>query len=291
MDERVGQSDTQSKEQTPETTHSEEALQVQKDTSSQTKEALRTAFPKPLFKELQEKFGACWSNNPNTPDRIIVERFEARESPDSMKLIDLDNFLKERGVTVDDFSRSSIMKVTVEGNQYEFYNRAISRFETSRYDGTVDHNLGELEKILPKNPKVLYVGPSGDMRIKDKFQDVVYLDITSDMLDPGDIKGDANALPFRANSFDLIFFKDMDDPVINSLQVIKEVKRVLKRGGYMFSTGTFELRGKGITIEDPEETLRKKQERVKKIYSDEGFTLIENENFQEPDRIAIMQKG
>ena len=44
------------------------------------------------------------------------------------------------------FIRTNVYGVN-EGNQYEFYSRAMSGFETSRYDSLIDHNLDEIEVL------------------------------------------------------------------------------------------------------------------------------------------------
>lgn len=81
-------------------------------------------------------------------------------------------------------------------------------------------NIGSLSKDLTSlHPKIINL-------------DIIYYSHI-------DIVADAHQLPFRDESVDMILFKNVLEHVRNPLQVLSEIFRVLKKGGFLYMKAPF----------------------------------------------------
>lgn len=103
--------------------------------------------------------------------------------------------------------------------------------------------LGSLERkgIMLRNKKILDLG-CGEGGYSKEFikrsKDVIALDINEDNFQLGKevkfVKGDARNLPFGDSEFDFVFCSSLIEHVKDQLKVIKEIERVLKKGGLCY---------------------------------------------------------
>lgn len=100
---------------------------------------------------------------------------------------------------------------------------------------TNSHEEGrELKDFLEKNPNlslILNVG-SLSMDLKSLHPKIINLDIIH--YPNIDIVADAHELPFRDEIVDMILFKNVLEHVRNPSQVLSEIFRVLKKGGFLY---------------------------------------------------------
>lgn len=96
--------------------------------------------------------------------------------------------------------------------------------------------IGQFLQSLATQEKVLNIG-GGTHRYKDFFPNQVAIDI-----DPGrhpDVVGDAHNLPFEDQSFDAVLCAEVLEHLIDPMQAISEMRRVLKPGGRAIITTRF----------------------------------------------------
>lgn len=107
--------------------------------------------------------------------------------------------------------------------------------------------------VLPKNAFVLEVG-CGAAPLRQEFlrAGFKYVGIDRFPTKGADIVGDGNALPFKKNSFDIVFHSCVLEHVINPPQFISETARVLKPGGYIvfITHGCFPYHGTSEEYDD-----------------------------------------
>ena len=252
----------------------------------------RKAFPQDLFDELHEKFGVKWSDMYWIPDRLVADDFEAFRKPGSKALIDIEEVIRKHHdveiVSNEEYDEKFITLVA-NGFRFEIENKKMSNFEMNRTDGISDFNLSKIKNLLPKNARVLYVGTSGDRILNKFFDNVVNLDITSDLLSPGDVKADAHELPFKDESFDLVFFKCMVSDVLFSQKVIGEVKRILKKGGYVFVTTSYPDSLKGM-VDDPNKTGLAMERKARTEYKKQDFKPVPKKGFKMQKEVMLLRK-
>jgi ubiquinone/menaquinone biosynthesis C-methylase UbiE len=96
---------------------------------------------------------------------------------------------------------------------------------------------------LKDNEAMLYVGiGTGDMAQHFKTCDVVGIDISKNMLSENKqiaknklIIGDANNIPFLDDTFDVVFSRNLIKHVDDPTAVLKEMRRVVKKGGQVIT--------------------------------------------------------
>jgi len=102
-----------------------------------------------------------------------------------------------------------------------------------------------LSKIKIKNPKILSVGTGtgGELKVLNNFGEIWVLDLNKKALDliPKELYkqkkvGDVQKLPFPKEFFDVVIASDIIEHVENDKKAIKEVRRVLKKGGALIFT-------------------------------------------------------
>jgi len=106
----------------------------------------------------------------------------------------------------------------------------------SIYFGSLKSSHGEgkeLKEFLKKHPgmTILNVG-SLSMNLKSLHPGIINLDIC--FYKNIDIVGDAHCLPFKDASVDMVLFKNVIEHIRNPDTAMKEIKRVLKPGGYLY---------------------------------------------------------
>lgn len=109
--------------------------------------------------------------------------------------------------------------------------------------------------------------------IKEKAQEYVAFDMM-----PGkniDIVGDALNLPFENFSFDTVVSTQTLEHVKRPWIMVKEIHRVLKKGGICFLTAPF----MAPYHADPHDYFRYTGEGIRSLFEDENFEIIECSNY------------
>jgi len=131
--------------------------------------------------------------------------------------------------------------------------------------------------------------------LASKYQQVIGLDISTNMLafakknrskDIFWLEGDANSIPLKSNSVDLIYSNLMIQWLDPLDIAIKEILRVLKPGGvFLFSTLTdgtlFELKSSWKQVDDDQHVIDFKNElTLEMLFNSNDSTLIEQKHQQ-----------
>jgi len=126
-----------------------------------------------------------------------------------------------------------------------------------------------------------------------KYQQVIGFDISSHMLSFAQnnrqqqicwVEGDANQMPFKSNSVDLIYSNLMIQWLDPLELALKEILRVLKPGGvFLFSTLTdgtlFELKSSWKQVDDDQHVIDFiKEAELKSLLTSQDATLIEQKS-------------
>jgi len=102
-----------------------------------------------------------------------------------------------------------------------------------------------LGKLVGNKPLILDVGCGTGSNLKgwEPFGDVLGMDISTQALDfckiKGNsnlVKGDATALPFHDNTFEVIIALDMLEHMEKDSATVKEFSRICRQGGYLVIT-------------------------------------------------------
>lgn len=121
--------------------------------------------------------------------------------------------------------------------------------------------LQEKTDFFTSRIKLLHIAPElCFMKIFEGLSNIDY--ITADIESPlAKVKMDVHAIPFEANSFDVVFCNHVMEHVENDLKAMREIHRVLKPGGWAIIQSPVypELDN---TIEDPSITEPAEKERV-----------------------------
>lgn len=128
------------------------------------------------------------------------------------------------------------------------YTKVFTKENTS-YNYQESRKYKEIIKLIDNQPKrILDIG-CGDgvftKILKDSFKSEVYgIDISKKALKKAQKRGikiknydiDGKKLPFKNNYFDLVICGDVIEHIINTSKLIKEVKRILKKGGIVIAS-------------------------------------------------------
>ena len=111
------------------------------------------------------------------------------------------------------------------------------------------------------NIKLLHVAP--EHCFIDRFEKLPNLDyITADIESPlAKVKMDVHAIPFEANTFDVVFCNHVLEHVDNDIKAMQEMLRVLKPGGWAILQSPIDPT-RQVTFEDPTITDPAERERV-----------------------------
>jgi hypothetical protein len=195
---------------------------------------IRALFPPKLF-SLLGHYGAEWSDNLFTPNQIILDSF-TRGYGDVQEDRNIEEDLKKSGYPYEKEDEDTMM-VTI--GEKDFFIRGRDKQKDHEQDEIFDFNLGKIEKMLPENPRVLYVGSRCDKDVRKAFPDAVYFDLSADYLEEDDVKGDALCMPFSHDSFDLVISRNFDGRALNNKAFHREVQRVLCNRGCFFNSIRF----------------------------------------------------
>ena len=140
-------------------------------------------------------------------------------------------------------------------------------------------------KFFKKASKVLHIAP--EQPLYKKFKQFKHWEYkTCDLNSPlAEIKADICNLPFENNSFDLVLCNHVLEHVLNDKLAIRELFRVLKKGGVLIAQVPLDLNRK-MTFEDP--SIIDKAERKKvfgqydhvRIYGKDYFDLLDSAGFE-----------
>ncbi|MDP2946933.1 MAG: class I SAM-dependent methyltransferase [Nanoarchaeota archaeon] len=147
-------------------------------------------------------------------------------------------------------------------------NKKIKKFEQTK----------EVVKYFLKyvNGKTLDIG-AGSAKYRQIIKERASEYLALDML-PGpniDIVGDASNLPFLEESFDTIISTQLLEHVERPWLVIKEIRRILKKGGVCILTAPF------INPYhcDPGDYFRYTTSGIKSLFSNENFEIVECDSY------------
>ena len=140
-------------------------------------------------------------------------------------------------------------------------------------------------KFFEKASKVLHIAP--EQPLYKKFKQFKHWEYkTCDLNSPlAEIKADICNLPFENNSYDLVLCNHVLEHVLNDKLAIRELFRVLKKGGVLIAQVPLDLNRK-MTFEDP--SVIDKAERKKvfgqydhvRIYGKDYFDLLDSAGFK-----------
>ena len=140
-------------------------------------------------------------------------------------------------------------------------------------------------KFFEKALKVLHIAP--EQPLYKKFKQFKHWEYkTCDLNSPlAEIKADICNLPFENNSYDLVLCNHVLEHVLNDKLAIRELFRVLKKGGVLIAQVPLDLNRK-MTFEDP--SIIDKAERKKifgqydhvRIYGKDYFDLLDSAGFE-----------
>ena len=140
-------------------------------------------------------------------------------------------------------------------------------------------------KFFEKASKVLHIAP--EQPLYKKFKQFKHWEYkTCDLNSPlAEIKADICNLPFENNSYDLVLCNHVLEHVLNDKLAIRELFRVLKKGGVLIAQVPLDLNRK-MTFEDP--SIIDKAERKKvfgqydhvRIYGKDYFDLLDSAGFE-----------
>ena len=140
-------------------------------------------------------------------------------------------------------------------------------------------------KFFKKASKVLHIAP--EQPLYKKFKQFKHWEYkTCDLNSPlAEIKADICNLPFENNSYDLVLCNHVLEHVLNDKLAIRELFRVLKKGGVLIAQVPLDLNRK-MTFEDP--SIIDKAERKKvfgqydhvRIYGKDYFDLLDSAGFE-----------
>ena len=140
-------------------------------------------------------------------------------------------------------------------------------------------------KFFEKPSKVLHIAP--EQPLFKKFKQFKHWEYkTCDLNSPlAEIKADICNLPFENNSYDLVLCNHVLEHVLNDKLAIRELFRVLKKGGVLIAQVPLDLNRK-MTFEDP--SIIDKAERKKvfgqydhvRIYGKDYFDLLGSAGFK-----------
>lgn len=140
-------------------------------------------------------------------------------------------------------------------------------------------------KFFEKPSKVLHIAP--EQPLYKKFKQFKHWEYkTCDLNSPlAEIKADICNLPFENNSYDLVLCNHVLEHVLNDKLAIRELFRVLKKGGVLIAQVPLDLNRK-MTFEDP--SIIDKAERKKvfgqydhvRIYGKDYFDLLDSAGFE-----------
>lgn len=120
--------------------------------------------------------------------------------------------------------------------------------------------LTEKTDFFQKQLKVLHVAP--ELCFLNRFKKLPNLEyITGDLESPlAQVKMDIHQIPFPDNTFDVLFCNHVLEHVSDDLQACREIKRVLKPGGWgILQSPVYDLEQ---TLEDPTITDPSEREKV-----------------------------
>lgn len=100
------------------------------------------------------------------------------------------------------------------------------------------------------------------------------------------LKGTAENIPFKDDFFDLVIITNVLDHVRNPFKIIKEIKRVLKNGGFLFFTVDcygplyrfYRILKEKVGLEDPYHPFTFIARQIKEIISLNNFEIIASTN-------------
>lgn len=161
--------------------------------------------------------------------------------------------------------------------------------------------LKDRTDFFSKDRKMLHIAP--ELCFIDRFERLKNLDyITGDIESPlAKVKMDIHEIPFEENTFDVIFCNHVLEHVDDDILAMKEMKRVLKPGGWAILQIPFFEPVPEKTHEDPSITSPKEREKVfgqndhvrmyGKDYSERlasaGFEVVEEKMVMElPDNVV-----
>ncbi len=105
---------------------------------------------------------------------------------------------------------------------------------------TIEKELLKLSKQFDREGVLILDGGCGENKNKNLFKKAKLIGLDNKIGDTSwdyskiDLCGDLNYLPFKDNSFDLIISIVTLEHVKDPLNVLKEIKRTLKKGGLLF---------------------------------------------------------
>ena len=145
--------------------------------------------------------------------------------------------------------------------------------------------LQEETSFLSENLKVLHVAP--EQVFYQRFNQLKHWQYkTTDLYSPlADVKADLCALPFEAEQFDLIFCNHVLEHIPDDHKAMKELFRVLKKGGTAILQVPLEQNRK-ITFEDNSITDPKERNRIfgqydhVRVYGIDYFDRLESIGFK-----------
>jgi len=157
--------------------------------------------------------------------------------------------------------------------------------------------LKERTSFFNKPLRVLHVAP--ERCFLHRFEKLRNLDyITADLESPlARIKMDIHQIPFRDNSFDVILCNHVLEHVEDDIHAMKELYRVLKKGGWAIMQVPFMGKNLAETFEDP--TIKDSVTREKKygqrdhvrIYGKDFPQRLENAGFTVKQDQYVMHMG
>lgn len=136
--------------------------------------------------------------------------------------------------------KSWVVKELKKESKFELYD------ETS-YNNIFSVTLEKIKKQLPFNLKILEVGSStgslSNQLFKKGFKNITAFDISEEAIQIGKrnnpvikfLQADAECLPYKSETFDIIFCIDVQHHFSDFSKMASEMIRVLKKGGYLFT--------------------------------------------------------
>ena len=124
--------------------------------------------------------------------------------------------------------------------------------------------------FLTKPRKMLHIAP--EQPFLEQFRKMEHLDlVTADLFSPlADVKCDIMDMPFRDNSFDVIFCNHVLEHVLDDEKAMSELYRVLKPGGFGIFQVPIDYK-RETTLEDP--TIVTEEDRVKHYWQKDHVRL------------------
>ena len=155
--------------------------------------------------------------------------------------------------------------------------------------------LKEKTGFFREEIKFLHIAP--ELCYIHRFESLTNLDYTSaDIESPlAKVKMDIHKIPFEDNTFDAAMCNHVLEHVEDDILAIKEIRRVLKPGGWAILQVPFMGKNLKITFEDPSVTSQKEREKVfgqrdhVRIYGQDYAERLRSAGFEVTEDRFIME--